>query len=101
MVGRPSHKPESATAETTRGGQPTIIYAPTWSGYNAVSGFSSLPKGNILVTSLIERDYRVIFRPHPLSLQRPGELKLCREISQTLHQSAQSTEIKHLLPVQT
>lgn len=95
-VGRPSHKPESATAETTRGEQPTIIYAPTWSGYNAVSSFSSLPNGNRLVTRLVERGYRVIFRPHPLSLQRPGEQKLCREITETLRHSAQSTGIKHL-----
>lgn len=64
--------------------RPTIIYAPTWQGYNAASSYSSLAIGPALVKLAAACGYRIVFRPHPLSRQRKNERKLCTQIEDVL-----------------
>lgn len=45
----------------------TILYAPTWDGYNEASSLSSLSSSTTIVGWLIACGVSVIFRPHPLS----------------------------------
>jgi hypothetical protein len=44
---------------------PTVLYAPTWYGFNADSRYSSLAVGPLLIEALLRRGVNVIFRPHP------------------------------------
>jgi hypothetical protein len=46
---------------------PTVLYAPTWRGYNAQTTLSSLPVGPVIVRALLHRGAVVSFRPHPFS----------------------------------
>ncbi|RHA38889.1 CDP-glycerol glycerophosphotransferase family protein [Cellulomonas rhizosphaerae] len=46
---------------------PTVLYAPTWSGFYADSDYSSLRNGAALVEALLAHGCTVIFRPHPYS----------------------------------
>ncbi|QGN32464.1 CDP-glycerol glycerophosphotransferase family protein [Microlunatus sp. Gsoil 973] len=46
---------------------PSVLYAPTWRGYNAHTTLSSLPVGPAVVDALLRRGVVVSFRPHPFS----------------------------------
>jgi hypothetical protein len=66
IVGRP----QVAGVEPARGplaslAGPTALYAPTWRGNTQDSAYTSLPRGAAVVKALLERDCRVVFRPHP------------------------------------
>lgn len=51
----------------TRSGPRTVLYAPTWSGYNEASSLSSLAYARPFIADLISRGIRILFRPHPFS----------------------------------
>lgn len=46
---------------------PTVLYAPTWSGFYEDTNYSSLPVGAEIVGELLVRGATVVFRPHPLA----------------------------------
>ncbi len=64
VVGRPQADEVSTQVPA---GRPTVLYAPTWEGFNAQTSESSVGRlGVQLVRRLLERgDVRVIVRPHP------------------------------------
>lgn len=76
---------------------PTILYAPTWQGYNDDSSYSSLRQGVRLVTSLLRRPGAVVFRPHPFSRSRPAEAVLVSAIEQLLLEDARVTGRSHVV----
>src|SRR5699024_10281902 len=41
---------------------PTVLYAPTWAGFNADANYSSLQVGHHIISSLLARGCTVIFR---------------------------------------
>ncbi|WP_417218656.1 CDP-glycerol glycerophosphotransferase family protein [Arthrobacter sp.] len=45
----------------------TVLYTPTWSGYNQATSLSSLAFAQPFIADLITRGIRVLFRPHPFS----------------------------------
>ena len=75
---------------------PTILYAPTWQGYNDDSGYSSLGRGSTLVSSLLGRPGAVVFRPHPFSRTRAQEATLVQAVEQLLADDARRTGRQHL-----
>ena len=64
IVGRPQ---ADAVADTVPTGRPTVLYAPTWEGWNGTTTETSVGLSGVrLVQRLLERgDVRVIVRPHP------------------------------------
>lgn len=57
----------------------TVLYAPTWEGYNSASTLSSLPEAERIVGWLCDAGVRVVFRPHPLSFaSASGRLSIAR-----------------------
>lgn len=77
----------------------SVLYAPTWLGYQAESNYSSLLAGPALVRGLLDRGCRVVFRPHPYSSRSPELREACREISQLLEADAAATGREHLYGV--
>jgi hypothetical protein len=75
---------------------PTILYAPTWQGYNDDSSYSSLRHGATLVASLLRRPGAVVFRPHPFSRSRAGEADLVKAVEQLLADDARLTGRAHV-----
>ncbi|MCP9980442.1 CDP-glycerol glycerophosphotransferase family protein [Actinomadura madurae] len=75
-VGRPQLG--EITTEPSGGPVPTVLYAPTWEGWDNEHGYSSLlSMGERIVRTLLDQGprLRVIYRPHPYTgrrLQRAG-----------------------------
>ncbi len=75
---------------------PIVLYAPTWRGHVEETFFHSLPVGEKIVRSLLDRGATVIFRPHPFSYGFPEDAELIRNIQELLSEDAQRTARKHL-----
>lgn len=75
---------------------PSVLYAPTWLGYQAETNYSSLPVGPAIVKGLLERGCRVVFRPHPYSSRSPELRAACEEIRALLTADAAATGREHL-----
>ena len=75
---------------------PSVLYAPTWLGYQAETNYSSLPVGPAIVKGLLERGCRVVFRPHPYSSRSPELRAACEEIRALLAADAAATGREHL-----
>src|SRR5699024_3335595 len=50
---------------------PTVLYAPTWAGFNADANYSSLQVGHHIISSLLARGCTAIFRSHPFPDRSP------------------------------
>ncbi|MDR1790483.1 MAG: CDP-glycerol glycerophosphotransferase family protein [Propionibacteriaceae bacterium] len=97
IVGRP--QVEDVTQAVKPIGEisaPTVLYAPTWSGYYADSDYSSLPAGVEIVDALIARGCTVIFRPHPYSRRKAANAKACDAIIARLRADAHASDRVHI-----
>ncbi|TJY67427.1 hypothetical protein E4J89_15210 [Arthrobacter sp. CAU 1506] len=95
IVGRPQL--ENVQPARPRGANaPVVLYAPTWRGHVEETFFHSLPVGEKIVRSLLDRGATVIFRPHPFSYEFPEDAAIIRNIQELLREDAESTGRKHL-----
>ncbi|WP_141578943.1 CDP-glycerol glycerophosphotransferase family protein [Actinomadura sp. WMMA1423] len=79
-VGRPQLG--EITTEPSGGPVPTVLYAPTWEGWDNEHGYSSLlGMGERIVRTLLEQGprLRVIYRPHPYTGRRLPEAAAVHE----------------------
>ncbi|MGP5694843.1 CDP-glycerol glycerophosphotransferase family protein [Brachybacterium alimentarium] len=74
----------------------SVLYAPTWLGYQAETNYSSLLAGAAIVQGLLDRGCRVVFRPHPYSSRDPDLRDACHTIRQMLEADASATGREHL-----
>lgn len=96
VVGRPQTASIArATQSVGRIAAPTVLYAPTWAGYNGATSYSSLPSAVALVTALLRRPGAVIFRPHPFSRERPAERAHVAAVEALLATDAAATGRPH------
>ncbi|PSW20989.1 hypothetical protein C9I98_03270, partial [Photobacterium sanctipauli] len=66
IVGRPQLEKIKQISNQKKGPITTVLYAPTWLGYNADSAYSSILKSEAIVRGLLERDNtRVVIKLHP------------------------------------
>ena len=75
---------------------PTILYAPTWAGRPPNDTFSSLPWGEQIVAALVERNVRVIFRPHPVSRSAAASRAIIERIEAMLDADSERSGIQHV-----
>ena len=97
IVGRP----QVAQVQEARGPiaaleSPTVLYAPTWRGYQTETDHSSLPHGPELVRALLRRGCRVVFRPHPQAAEDAQLRAACAEIRALLREDTVATGREHL-----
>ncbi|HEY9292399.1 MAG TPA: CDP-glycerol glycerophosphotransferase family protein [Microlunatus sp.] len=76
---------------------PTVLFAPTWRGYNAQTVLSSLPLGTKIVSALLERGATVVFRPHPFSWLGAGERVEINAVDDLLRRDRESSGREHRL----
>jgi len=74
----------------------TVLYAPTWLGYQEETNYSSLPYGPQLVRALLDRGCRVLFRPHPYAGRSPELREASRQIREMLTADTAATGREHL-----
>ncbi|NKX49345.1 hypothetical protein HER39_01860 [Arthrobacter deserti] len=96
VVGRPQLEDVQPARPAGAGDFPVVLYAPTWRGHVEETFFHSLPVGEKIVRSLLDRGATVIFRPHPFSYDFPEDAALIRNIQELLREDAQQTGRKHL-----
>jgi hypothetical protein len=86
IVGRPQIEGvEIANGHINNNPNPTVLYAPTWTGMFSDSNYSSLHKGDEIVKHLIKAGARVIFRPHPYSYKDETSTNEIRNIQSILN----------------
>ncbi|MGP5609127.1 CDP-glycerol glycerophosphotransferase family protein [Arthrobacter rhombi] len=65
IIGRPQL--QRVNVPEFRSTPQTVLYAPTWSGYNQATSLSSLSIAVPFIADLLARGITVLFRPHPFS----------------------------------
>ncbi|MFJ1911668.1 hypothetical protein ACIOGX_07010 [Streptomyces sp. NPDC088147] len=81
-VGRPQLAPIEPAGGSTRNPVPTVLYAPTWEGWDDSPGNTSLLlAGENIVKRLLkaERPVRVLYKPHPFTGTRSAKAKAVHE----------------------
>ncbi|MGP5396829.1 CDP-glycerol glycerophosphotransferase family protein [Arthrobacter rhombi] len=95
IVGRPQLEIlEPAPAEVPP--DPTVLYAPTWRGHVEETFLHSIPSAVAIVTALLQRGVRVIFRPHPFSYHFQEDAEIIREVHELLSADTAKTATPHL-----
>lgn len=74
----------------------TVLYAPTWAGFNADTAVSSLGFGSRIVEALLGEGATVLFRPHPHSARVPATARAVAEIDRILATDRARTGRPHL-----
>ncbi|MFD0214983.1 hypothetical protein ACFVH9_39380 [Streptomyces hirsutus] len=95
-VGRPQLAPietwQATAAGPAEGHRPTVLYAPTWEGWDDNPGNTSLLlAGENIVKRLIAADpaVRVLYKPHPFTGTRSAQAKAAHErITALIEQAA-------------
>ena len=67
---------------------PTVLYAPTWTGFYGDANYCSLPLGPKLVKALLDRGATVVFRPHPYTDRDDGAKRRRIEVEELLRADA-------------
>ncbi|MQS36490.1 hypothetical protein [Streptomyces katsurahamanus] len=92
-VGRPQLAPIQSWTGTPKNPIPTVIYAPTWEGWDDNPGNTSLLlAGENIITRLLtaEQPVRVIYKPHPFTGIRDKEAKVIhKRISEMVREATQ------------
>ncbi|MBZ0333220.1 CDP-glycerol glycerophosphotransferase family protein [Marinobacter sp. AL4B] len=72
-----------------------VLYAPTWRGNYNDTNYCSLPVGLDIVSSLLEREVAVVFRPHPYSYKDAAHCAVIRNIQRLLKADSEKTGREH------
>ncbi|MFE9607353.1 hypothetical protein [Streptomyces sp. NPDC006012] len=81
-VGRPQLAPIRARQDVPEDRMPTVLYAPTWEGWDDNPGNTSiLLAGENIVRGLVQADppVRVLYKPHPFTGTRSPKAKAAHE----------------------
>jgi hypothetical protein len=96
IVGRPQAEQLAAgPARVGPDGHPTVLYAPTWVGAHADSGYCSLPIADRLVTGLLARGATVVLRPHPYTRRHRESAGQLRRVERLLARDRARTGRDH------
>lgn len=75
----------------------TVLYTTTWQGYQNSTNFSSIDSAKDIIEHLVSSNFRVIFRPHPLSYTDKGQAIIIDEIKDYLLEQINNTGIAHCI----
>lgn len=97
IVGRPQvENVKQSTTHIADVPEPTVLYAPTWRGHVEETMLYSLPVGERIVSALLARGAKVIFRPHPFSYDFPEDAAAIERINSLLEADRRKTGRPHL-----
>ncbi len=95
IVGRPQVE---AVQPRTEANIPvrSVLYAPTWEGYQSETNYTSLDHGPQIVQGLLDRGLRVVFRPHPFSYRNAEYVPYIRQIHDLLERDKAKSGREHV-----
>ena len=97
VVGRPQLETVIRNVRSDAGtGPQTVLFAPTWRGHVEETSLSSLAVGFEIVSGLLDRGCRVIFRPHPFSYQFPEDREQISRIHERLISDSRISGLQHV-----
>lgn len=97
IVGRPQvEEIQLAPAPIADPASATVLYAPTWKGPYKDTAFYSLPRGEEIVSELLNRGCTVIFRAHSLNYRFPEARELIKRIGGLLEADRTASGREHL-----
>jgi CDP-glycerol glycerophosphotransferase (TagB/SpsB family) len=96
IVGRPQVAGIELADARPKGQAFTVLYGPTWTGFNTDNDFGSLPVGPSIVSGLVRRGWTVIFRPHPFSLRDAVSHAHIGEIEEILRADTAASGRQHV-----
>lgn len=96
IVGRPQVADIARIPEGPTSPPSTVLYAPTWTGFQASTNYGSLPIGLAVVQALVSHGATVVFRPHPFSLRDAASVSEIEKIEAYLAADAQANGRTHL-----
>lgn len=95
IVGRPQLEVlEPAPAAMPE--SPTVLYAPTWRGHVEETFLHSIPSAAAIVSALLQRGVRVIFRPHPFSYHFEEDAAIIGTVHDLLRRDEARTGTAHV-----
>ena len=96
IVGRPQLESVEVTTELPAEGSSTVLYAPTWRGHVDETMLHSLPVAPQMITELIRRGMKVVFRPHPFSYEFEEDAETIRQIQEMLEEDRLRSGRQHV-----
>lgn len=87
IVSRPQTALVESVVHHSSPAVPTVLYAPTWHGFNAQTNYTSLTYGEEIVRAAVEYGATIVFRPHPYSLRSSKYSAIINRIEQYLSQT--------------
>ncbi|WP_438752094.1 CDP-glycerol glycerophosphotransferase family protein [Pararhizobium sp. O133] len=75
----------------------TVFYALTWGGLYANQDLSSIENAEAVVQALIDRNYRVIMRPHPLSYEHAAHKTIIARVADMLTAANEASQAGHCI----
>ncbi|MGH8877702.1 MAG: CDP-glycerol glycerophosphotransferase family protein [Stackebrandtia sp.] len=102
IVGRPQVASVRVDREPIAGKKnPTVLYAPTWTGDSADVNFSSLPLGEKLITELLDRGATVLMREHPFTRRNAAAARQLDRVEELLAADRTRTGRAHRFGAET
>ncbi|MGH3657455.1 MAG: CDP-glycerol glycerophosphotransferase family protein, partial [Micromonosporaceae bacterium] len=96
IVGRPQVADvEITTSAVSAVENPTVLYAPTWTGNSSDVNYSSLGVGENIVRGLLDKGATVILRAHPYTSRNPASARQLARVQQLLAEDAKRTGRDH------
>lgn len=97
ITGRPQvEKIERVSADVAVQNEKTVLYAPTWVGPYKDTNVYSLPVATALISRLLERGVRVIFRAHPHNYRFAAARAHIAEVQELLRADAAASGREHV-----
>jgi hypothetical protein len=75
---------------------PTVLYAPTWTGWFSTADYCSLPIAEVIIGALLDRGATVVFRPHPYSGRSRASARHIARVARLLAEDTATTGRRHL-----
>ncbi|WP_199044631.1 hypothetical protein [Glycomyces salinus] len=95
-IGRPQlHQIQVGPRPRSEGDALTVLYTPTWAGLTSEVDYSSLQQGKRIVSALLERGVRLIFRAHPYTAANRAYRELADQIREIIAADAAATGRDH------
>lgn len=97
IVGRPQLEKIDSMTTTSTSEVKTVLYAPTWLGYNSDSAYSSIMQAEIIIKNLLDiGNVRVIVKLHPYLYKNKTTSEISNKLQHMLIKQNDNDNLEHI-----